>query len=96
MSNKRKFATGSLITSYCSAGVNIVETLIAEYDIYCQVNNCEPNALLLGFRERGELIRAVLNASMVPIDIASSKPTQFMGCEVVETKDAGIRFARIG
>ena len=77
----------------------MIEELHASYCFYCRDNNREPNALVLGFQQKGDLIRECMQMNpTVPLDMPprDGSPMRFMGCEVIETGGDTMRFAFVG
>jgi hypothetical protein len=77
----------------------MIEELHASYRFYYQNHNREPNALVLGFNQKGELIRECMQMHpTVPLDMPprDGSPMRFMGCEVIETGGNTMRFALVG
>ena len=77
----------------------MIEKLHAGYRLFHQNHNREPNALVLGFRQKGELIRECMQMHpTVPLDVPprDRSPMLFMGCEVIETGGNTMRFAFVG
>jgi len=77
----------------------MIEELHASYRFYYQNYNRTPNALVLGFQQKGELICECMQMhSTVPLDVPprDGSPMRFMGCEVIETGGNTMRFAFVG
>ena len=92
------------VDSFCGVGSEIrgiemiMDTLCREYNRYGLDNNREPNIIIMGYSEKRELIRELVSARNIPLDVPPEDGTPMIveGCLVVETPGRGARFAYAG
>ena len=78
--------------------MNIIDQLHDGYGEFQKHNMIEPNVLIMGYGEKGELIRECYNSrnGVMCLSTCDGSLFSFMGCEIVECLRPGMRFARTG